>query len=156
MSLIGFDHVFTHALAVRFGQGIQYKVAAPTVLALLKMVSYLDDPHGRRRDLIDLRVLLGQYEANSGRIFGDDVFAAELEDIEYANAFLLGKDVGGFAVNEETEIVHAFLRDQCSSDEQLSDFDAQDVHQKDVVRFQKQLRAFRKGFDQKRQNPWHS
>src|ERR1039458_1023546 len=56
MSLAGFDHVFLNSVTVSLGPGLQCKVVPPPVLALLKMASYADDPHGRAKDLVDLRI----------------------------------------------------------------------------------------------------
>jgi hypothetical protein len=47
----------------------------------------MDDPHRRKKDLLDIGDLFRHYERASDRIFSDDVFAAGLDDIEYANAF---------------------------------------------------------------------
>lgn len=71
MSLVGFDHVFSRASLFPFAQDVQYKVAPPSVIALLKTVSYMDDPHGRQKDLTDLKALFRRYEEASERIFGD-------------------------------------------------------------------------------------
>ena len=150
MSLVGFHHVFARALPFPFAPGVQYRVAPPSVIALLKTVSYMDDPHGRQKDLTDLRTLFRRYEEASERIFGDDVFAAELEDIEYANALLLGMDVGALATDEEVEIVKAFLGDQIVSAEELLELERDDVQQREALRFQQQLRAFRKGLERSR------
>lgn len=86
--------------------------------------------------------LFRRYEAASDRIFSDDVFAAELEDIDYANAFLLGMDVGMIAKDEEFGILSAFLQDRSISDEDLLDLDREDIQQREALQFQKQLRAF--------------
>ena len=48
----------------------------------------MDDQHGRKKDLLDLTELFRGYDAASDRIFSDEVFTTELEDIEYANAVL--------------------------------------------------------------------
>lgn len=55
----------------------------------------------------------------SDRIFSDDVFAAGLDDIEYANAFLLGVDIRFIATDEEVQILNAFFGVQSISDEEL-------------------------------------
>lgn len=145
MSLVGFEHVFTRSLLFSFTNDVQIKVAPPPVIALLKIVAYTEDQHRRLKDLIDLKWLFRHYEASSNRIFGDDVFTAELEDIEYANAFLLGSDVGAIATVEDAVVVNAFL-DKCRiSEEELTDFDRNDFEQTDTLRFQMQLRAFEKG-----------
>ena len=147
MSLVGFDHVFARSVTISFAPGLRFKVAPPPVVALLKMVAYTDDPFRRRKDLDDLRWLLRHYEAGSDRIFGDDVFAADLEDFECTNAFLLGSDVGAIATSDDDEIVNVFLRKHQVSAEELAEFDPDDLPQRDALRFHLQLRAFEKGFD---------
>lgn len=150
MSLVGFDHVFARALPFQFAEGVQYRVAPPPVIALLKIIAFMDDEHRRKKDLIHIAELFRRYEEPSERIFSDEVFAAELEDIEYANAFLLGMDIGIIARDEEVKILDAFFRAQSISDEDLQELDREDMQQGDAFRFQQQLRAFRKGVEQSR------
>jgi len=150
MSLVGFEHVFTRALPFSFAEGVQYRVAPPPVIALLKIIAFMDDQHGRKKDLLDLTELFRRYDAASDRIFSDEVFAAELEEIDYANAFLLGMDVGTIATDEEVGILSAFLQAQSISDEELLELDREDIQQRDALRFQEQLRAFRKGIEKSR------
>jgi len=146
MSLIGFDHVFTRSLLFPFTKDVQFRVAPPPVVALLKIVAYAEDQHRRQKDLMDLRSLFRHYEASSDHIFGDDIFAADLEDIEYANAFLLGSDVGVIATVEEAGIVSAFLDKHRISAEELAALDHDEPALRDTIRFQMQLREFGKGF----------
>ncbi|HYL77463.1 MAG TPA: nucleotidyl transferase AbiEii/AbiGii toxin family protein [Bryobacteraceae bacterium] len=146
MSLVGFEHVFTRSKTISLGPGAWFKVAPPPVIALLKMVASSEDPHRRRKDLDDLESLLRQYEAKSDRIFGDDVFAAELDDFEYANAFLLGSDVGAIATDKDAEIVLGFLSKQRMRAEELAALDRDDF-QREALRFQMQLKAFQMGFN---------
>jgi len=94
MSLVGFEHVFTRAVQVDWGGNVLFGVAPPPVVALLKIVAYMDDQQRRRKDLDDLRFLFQKYEATSDRIFSDEIFVADLEDIGDASAFLLGTDIG--------------------------------------------------------------
>ena len=115
MSLVGFEHVFARATMVDFGSKVQHRVAIAPVVALLKIIAFMDDPQRRRKDLLDLQIVFRHYEAASDRIFGDEVFAAELEDIEYANAFLLGLDVGAIVTPHETRVVQAFILNQLIS-----------------------------------------
>ncbi|MGA2185699.1 MAG: hypothetical protein ABSH47_21990 [Bryobacteraceae bacterium] len=147
MSLAGFEHVFAHSVAIQFAPNVWFKVAPPPVVALLKIVAYTDDPHRRQKDLDDLKWLLRIYEAKSDRFFGDDVFAADLEDFEYTNAFLLGSDIGAIATDEDAGIVHGFLRGHYIPTEELAELDPEDFLERDTLRFHMQLRAFEKGFD---------
>jgi predicted nucleotidyltransferase len=149
MSLAGFEHVFALAVPVSFAEGVQYRVAPPSVIALLKIIAFMDDPHGRRKDLLDVGELFRRYDASTDRIFSDDVFAAELEEIEYASAFLLGKDVGAIATEEEGVLLSAFFKAQGISDEELGQLDRADKEQREAFRFQQHLRAFRKGIERR-------
>ena len=97
MSLAGFDHVFRDAAVQDIGNGVIYKVIPPPVLALLKITSYLDDPQRRAKDLLDLRRLMHRYERDSEHVFSDAVFSANLSDIEFVGAFLLGLDIRAIA-----------------------------------------------------------
>jgi predicted nucleotidyltransferase len=148
MSLVGFDHVFGRAVPFPFAEGVQYRVAPPHVIALLKIVAFMDDQNRRSKDLLDIGELFRRYEQASDRIFGEEVFAAELADFEYVNAFLLGLDVGAITTTEEREIVDRFLEAQMASDDELEEL-AREGIDRDAFRFQQQLRAFRKGMEQR-------
>jgi predicted nucleotidyltransferase len=69
MSLVGFEHVFTRALPFSFAEGVQYRVAPPPVIALLKIIAFMDDQNGRKKDLLDVTELFRRYDASSDRIF---------------------------------------------------------------------------------------
>lgn len=150
MSLVGFEHVLSRAVEVKFAADARYRVAPPSVIALLKIVAYMDNRQRRQKDLQDLRLLFHHYEATTDRIFSNEVFAAGLGDVEQANAFLLGLDIGAFATDEETEIVKAFVESLHIPSDELEHFDVQDFQQRETKRFQQQLRAFRRGFGQSR------
>jgi predicted nucleotidyltransferase len=109
MRLAGFGHVFRDSVEVELAAGLRFKVVPPPVLALLKMASYLDDPYGRAKDLIDIRRLLRYYERDTDRVFSDEVFAADLPDVEFASAFLLGLDLGIIATADDTQLIERFL-----------------------------------------------
>lgn len=152
MSLAGYDQVFERAVTIpEFGDD-RFKAAPPALIVLLKITAITDDPFGRLKDLDDLKALMQGYAKDSDRLFGDDVFDAELEDFEFANAFLLGKDVGAIASGRESELVDGFLARQMLDDEALEEFDTSDRSQAERLRFQRQLRAFKKGLDGARGN----
>ena len=69
----------------------------------------MDDPQGRVKDLSDLRELLTLYEADTDRVFSDEVFAAELADINLASAFLLGLDLKLLVSERERLVVEQLL-----------------------------------------------
>jgi predicted nucleotidyltransferase len=151
MSLVGFEHVFTRSVLITFAPGVRFKVAPAPVVALLKIVAYLEDPHRRQKDLHDLRLLLGRYEEESDRIFCNEVFAAELEDFGCNNAFLLGVDIGTIATDDDANIVHEFLEKHQIPATEREGLAPEDHHQRDTLRFQMELRAFEKGFETSRQ-----
>jgi predicted nucleotidyltransferase len=109
MSLTGFDYAFEHAVEMEVSPEVRAKVIPPTVLFLLKMVSFLDDPHRRAKDLEDLHGLLRFYERDSERMFSDAVFDAQLSDVEFVPAFLLGADLAALCRLPDRALVDSFL-----------------------------------------------
>jgi predicted nucleotidyltransferase len=120
MSLAGFDHVFADAVEMELSIGTRIRVAPPIVTTLLKIIAYVEDPYRRAKDLQDIRLVLGRYEAESDRLFSDEVFDAALPDFEMANAFLLGRDLRALATPEDASYVEKFL-DRFLPDEQGGD-----------------------------------
>lgn len=109
MSLTGFDHVFSHAVEMDLSTGVCIRVAPPVVTTLLKIIAYIENPNGRAKDLQDIRFVLGRYEAESDRLFSDEVFDAELPDFEMGSAFLLGLDLRALATADDTRYIRGFL-----------------------------------------------
>jgi predicted nucleotidyltransferase len=109
MSLVGFDHVFSRAEAVKLADGLELKVIPPVVLLLLKIVAFMDDQNRRTKDLLDIRSLMSRYETDSERLFSDAVLDAKLEDFSLASAFLLGLDLFSLCTDEERQIVKRFF-----------------------------------------------
>ena len=148
MSLVGFEHVFKSAIDMP-ALGTDSKVVPPVVLALLKVVAFMDDPQGREKGLSDIRELLTLYEADTDRVFSDEVFAAELGDVSLASAFLLGLDLKLLVSERERLLVEKFLG--LISDEAKREFSAFvraaslfSARDEDTAR--KQLAAFSAGF----------
>lgn len=109
MNLTGFDHVFQSALPHEFAPDLVLPVIPPPVLALLKMVAFLDDVHRREKDLLDIRDLFHLYAADSDREFSDEVFGANLSDASLAHAFLLGMDLRAICEPDELSLVNRFV-----------------------------------------------
>ena len=141
MSLAGFDHVFANAVDLTLTNGAHIRVAPPTVTVLLKIIAYTEDPHRRAKDLDDIRLVLGRYEADSDRLFSDAVFDAQIPDFSEANAFLLGLDLRGLATKDDAAHIERFLSHFLSQDEE--DLDPDDLAGKV---FRRRLRAFERGF----------
>lgn len=151
MSLVGFEHVFAQSVPFPLSSEVGLKVAPPPVVALLKIVAYLEDPHRRRKDLDDLRFLLRRYDEHTDRVFGEDVFAAELEDFGCVSAFLLGLDIGAIASDDDANVIHEFLnRHQIPATEREA-LDPEDLHERDSLQLHMELRAFGRGFETARQ-----
>ena len=144
MSLVGFDHVFQDAVERELSPGFAFLVVPPPVLALLKIVAYDDDRCGRAKDLADLRGLWRRYEQQSDRLFSDDVFKAELPDIELAGAFLLGLDLRVLCTREEVALVRSFLNQAGELRNQTG------LEIEPTWTFRQYLDAFAKGFDWER------
>jgi predicted nucleotidyltransferase len=110
MSLAGFDYVFEGAVEIELAPGLHVKTVPPSVLFLLKVVAYLDDQQRRGKDLEDIHGLLRFYDRDGDRVFSDDVFAAELSDVVFAPAFLLGRDLALLCRDSERAIVEQFVK----------------------------------------------
>ena len=109
MSLVGFEHVFLDAVHFELAPGFRMKVVPPPVLFLLKVVAFLDDEQRRAKDLEDIHGLVKLYEWESERLYSEEVFDAELPDIQFAPAFLLALEVGKICNPEELRLVRSFL-----------------------------------------------
>lgn len=119
MTVVGFEHVFADAAEYEVAPRLTSQVAPLVVLALLKIVSYLDDPHTRRKDLQDLVALMRRYEEDGDRRFGDDVLDAGVE-YEEAGAFLLGRDLRTLCTtSQEVDVARRFLQQVCDPDFQI-------------------------------------
>lgn len=109
MSVVGFDHVFSKAEWQQVAPGLHMKVIPLSVLTLLKMVSYLDRPAERERDLRDFGELLRRYESNNDeRRFSDQIIERQI-DYDNAGAFLLGMDLSVICSETERSVVERFI-----------------------------------------------
>lgn len=142
MSLTGFEHVFTNAVDLPLRKGAPIRVASPSVTILLKIIAYTDDPYRRAKDLDDIRLVLGRYEAETDRLFSDVVFDADLPDFSEANAFLLGLDLRALATKDDAAYIDRFLVHFLSRDE--GEIDPDDFAAKV---FRGRLHAFKRGFE---------
>jgi predicted nucleotidyltransferase len=146
MSVVGFQHAFAEAVEKVLAPETIMKVAPLHVLALLKIVAYMDDPHGRSKDLEDLGRLMEQYELEGERRFSDEVFEAGA-DFDSAGAFLLGLDVGRLCTESEAKLVGnlvAVLRDENQPTRRM--LERKRVEESAVKEGQKRMEAFAAGF----------
>lgn len=106
MSLVGFDLALAHWTDEPIGEGASIRVATPPVIALLKMVAYLDRPAERQRDLGDLAHLMDSYVSPvDDRRFDE----AAGHTFDAAPAYLLGLDLGRVCLPAHLAVVAAFL-----------------------------------------------
>jgi predicted nucleotidyltransferase len=109
MSLVGVEHVFRDAVERAMAPGLVVRVVPLVVLALLKIVSYLEEPHVRRKDLSDLAGILDVYEEGGDRRFSH-VVLDEGVDYSEAGAYLLGCDLARLcADDDERAVVQRFV-----------------------------------------------
>lgn len=99
MNLAGIRLAFELSVPIEAAPGLTIRVAPLDVLALLKMVSYLDRPHDRERDLSDIAHIMDDYVTDADeRRYGDEVLDLGLSYDEIS-PFLLGRRLAGI-VNE--------------------------------------------------------
>lgn len=112
MSLTGFGHVFADSIERDLAPGLRIKVVPLPVLALLKILAFMDSPHARQKDMEDFFELLQRYELDGDRRFSDAIFDAGVS-FEDSGAFLLGVDIARLCTREETHLVETFLLQSC-------------------------------------------
>lgn len=98
MSLLGMRLAFEKNVGIRVAPDLAAKVIPLHVVAVLKIVAYLDRPESREKDLADLaHVMHGYVGADSDRRFSSEV-PDDLIEFDDVAPYLLGRDVGA-AVN---------------------------------------------------------
>lgn len=108
MSLVGFNHVFADSIEHEFAPDLRIKVVPLPVLALLKILAYMDNPHARQKDIEDFVEILQRYEQDGERRFCDAVFDAGVS-FDDAGAFLLGTDFARLCTSDESLLVENFI-----------------------------------------------
>jgi predicted nucleotidyltransferase len=109
MNLAGLRLALEGAIMFEVQPGLSIAVAPVPVIAVLKMVSYLDRPTERERDLHDLAYILEDHvPPDDERRFTPEVLAAGV-DFEHASAFVLGIDVRRLVNHAERQKVGEFL-----------------------------------------------
>jgi len=116
MSVIGLDLAFAHRQPRQALDGTNVFVAPAFVVSFLKMVSYLDRPHARERDLNDIAHLMeGYIGENDDRRWSSEV-DGEI-DFDSVSAFLLGKDVASALIGAaHWAKVDAFMNGACDEE----------------------------------------
>ena len=100
MSVKGFDECYKHSLNVKLSSRPDFivRVASLAGIAILKIISWDDNPGRRSKDAIDLFFIMKNYldAGNDERLFNEALDIIEEEDSDYdlASARFLGRDMG--------------------------------------------------------------
>jgi predicted nucleotidyltransferase len=103
MSVAGFDEAFSAALhvKVRDNPPLEFLVASPAGLAIMKVVAWSERPQERNRDALDLAYLLKNYldAGNYERLLEEHPDLVDVENFDYikAGARLMGRDIAQVA-----------------------------------------------------------
>jgi predicted nucleotidyltransferase len=109
MSLTGLRLALERSITFEVEAGLLIPVAPVEVIAVLKMISYLDRPEERERDLYDLAYILENHVApDKERRFAPEVLDAGV-GFEHASAYLLGHDLRRLVNDAERRGVEDFL-----------------------------------------------
>ncbi len=109
MSLLGMRLAFEHAVVLRIAADLEVRVAPIRVIAVLKMIAYLDRPEVRAKDLGDLaHIMCGYVGDDSDRRFSIEV-PDDLTEYEDVAPYLLGRDVGTLVDPEERRRILDFV-----------------------------------------------
>lgn len=103
MSIAGFQECFQHAVSVKLSSSPELivKMVSLAGLALLKLISWDDNPERRRKDAPDLLLIMRHYldAGNLDRLFdeGSDIIEADSYDYDLASARFLGRDIANIS-----------------------------------------------------------
>jgi predicted nucleotidyltransferase len=115
MTLAGMRLALERGVSFEVAAGFSILIAPVPVIAVLKMISYMDRPAERERDLQDLAHIVEKHVApDDERRFAPEVLDAGIA-YEHASALLLGHDVRELLNSRERDAVDAFvarLRDE--------------------------------------------
>ncbi len=110
MTLTGMRLAMDRALTIQVAAGLMIRVAPLEVIALLKMVAYLDRPLERDRDLEDIAFILDEFiGARDDRRYADEILDLGLK-FEEISPFLLGRSLAEFVNEQERKSVEEFIQ----------------------------------------------
>ena len=109
MNLTGMRLALATGKPFEVESGLSIRVAPVPVIAVLKMISYLDRPAERERDLHDLAYILENcVRPDDDRRFAPEVLEAGVP-YEHASAYLLGHDLKELVNDRERKAVDDFV-----------------------------------------------
>ncbi|NQT69128.1 MAG: nucleotidyl transferase AbiEii/AbiGii toxin family protein [Desulfobacteraceae bacterium] len=98
MSIAGFQECYQHAISVKLSSNpeLVVKVVSLAGLALLKLISWDDNPVRRSKDAPDLFLIMKNYldAGNLDRLIDEAIDTFKEGDFELASARFLGRDIG--------------------------------------------------------------
>jgi predicted nucleotidyltransferase len=104
MSVAGFQESYQHSIAVKLSSNPELivKVVSLAGLALLKLISWDDNPERQNRDASDLLFIIKHYldAGNLDRLFdeGIDIVEVDTYDYDVASARFLGRDIATISI----------------------------------------------------------
>ena len=104
MSIAGFQECFQHALSVKLSSDpkLIVKIVSLAGLALLKLISWDDNPERRSKDAPDLFLIMRHYldAGNLDRLFDEhsDIVEEDSYDYDRASARFLGRDIATISI----------------------------------------------------------
>src|SRR5262249_15115396 len=120
MRVTGFSDGLESAVPVRLDHDLVIPVVSIPVLAVLKLVAWLDRKH-ESRDAADIFAILNNYgdAGNEDRLYGaeSDLLAAEGYDFELAGARLVGRDAAGAVSDNAKKLVEGILNSESQLEE---------------------------------------
>jgi predicted nucleotidyltransferase len=109
MNLTGLRLALEKSIPLEIEPGLSIPVAPVVVISVLKMISYMDRPPVRERDLHDLAYILDNYVPPADeRRFAQEVIDAQVK-YEHASAYLLGHDLRALVNDAERQGVTRFI-----------------------------------------------
>ncbi|MDA3896347.1 MAG: nucleotidyl transferase AbiEii/AbiGii toxin family protein [Desulfobacteraceae bacterium] len=121
MSILGFQECYQNAISVKLSSNpeLVVKVASLAGLALLKLISWDDNPARRSKDATDLFLIMENYldAGNLDRLIekASDIF--EGEDYELASARFLGRDIGDISKPDTKAVLIEILEREVNSNQ---------------------------------------
>jgi len=101
MSVAGFQECYQHAISVKVSSNpeLLVKVVSLAGLALLKLISWDDNPERRSKDAPDLFLIIRHYieAGNLDRLLDEAIDMFKEGDYDLASAHFLGRDIGNIS-----------------------------------------------------------
>lgn len=146
MSTEGLELARALAAPLALSSGGTVRVAPMPAIVLLKMVSFLDRPHERVRDLADIAWSLHDYVPDADDRRFDLPFGALGIEFDQGSSYLMGAALRAIAADREA-LVDRFVRAVESGWLDAMALNAPMAWRRDPAELRRQLRAFRLGFD---------